>query len=221
MATTETSQTTSAADNSERSARRGEILKSIRQHQVPAVPLPDLAAGCWIEYPDPPAEFAAKLATAGGQTVRIDSLANLPAALREVAAYSQASQRASLIPGVGEPNVNLDAIEDPHELADVDFALLAGQFGVAENGAIWLTDEQLQHRVLPFIVQHLGLVIEAKQILSNMHQAYERITKPEANFGKRGFGLFLAGPSKTADIEQSLVIGAHGPRSLTVFILES
>jgi L-lactate dehydrogenase complex protein LldG len=44
-----------------------------------------------------------------------------------------------------------------------------------------------------------------------MHAAYEELGKV-----KSSFGLFLSGPSKTADIEQSLVIGAHGARSLTV-----
>jgi L-lactate dehydrogenase complex protein LldG len=47
-----------------------------------------------------------------------------------------------------------------------------------------------------------------------MHQAYDALT-----FGRAEFGTFIAGPSKTADIEQSLVIGAHGPRSLTVFCI--
>jgi L-lactate dehydrogenase complex protein LldG len=57
-------------------------------------------------------------------------------------------------------------------------------------------------------------VIPAAEILDNMHQAYERLA-----FDKPGFGAFISGPSKTADIEQSLVIGAHGPRSLTVFCI--
>ncbi len=100
---------------------------------------------------------------------------------------------------------------DGLSLAGVEVLEIDGAFGVAENGAIWLTEEALPHRVAPFICQHL--VIHVQKIVPNMHAAYE-----ELNYPTSGFGLFLAGPSKTADIEQSLVIGAHGARSLTVVI---
>jgi len=96
-------------------------------------------------------------------------------------------------------------------LSEVEVLEIDGAFGVAENGAIWLTEEALPHRVAPFICQHL--VIHVQKIVPNMHTAYEELTHQTT-----GFGLFLAGPSKTADIEQSLVIGAHGARSLTVVI---
>jgi L-lactate dehydrogenase complex protein LldG len=96
-------------------------------------------------------------------------------------------------------------------LADVEVLEIDGEFGVAENGAIWLTEEAMPHRVAPFICQHL--VINVSEIVTTMHAAYERLGGVNS-----GFGLFLAGPSKTADIEQSLVIGAHGARSLTVVI---
>jgi len=96
-------------------------------------------------------------------------------------------------------------------LAEVEVLEIDGEFGVAENGAIWLKEEALPHRVAPFICQHL--VIHVQKIVPHMHAAYEELKKPSSSFG-----LFLAGPSKTADIEQSLVIGAHGARSLTVVI---
>lgn len=103
---------------------------------------------------------------------------------------------------------------DPHELKDLDLAIVTGQFGVAENGAIWLTDENMGLRALPFISEHLVIVLEKKSLLANMHEAYKKIGLTHS-----GFGLFIAGPSKTADIEQSLVIGAHGAKSLRVILV--
>ncbi|MFD3407361.1 LUD domain-containing protein [Aquirufa sp. HETE-83D] len=107
-----------------------------------------------------------------------------------------------------------DKTMDGLSLADVEVLEIDGEFGVAENGAIWLTEEAFPHRVAPFICQHL--VIHVKKIVPHMHAAYEELGNMNS-----GFGLFLAGPSKTADIEQSLVIGAHGARSLTVVLNSS
>lgn len=104
-----------------------------------------------------------------------------------------------------------DKTLDGLSLAEIEVLEIDGEFGVAENGAIWLSEEALPHRVAPFICQHL--VINIKKIVPHMHAAYEELGKVSS-----GFGLFLSGPSKTADIEQSLVIGAHGARSLTVVI---
>jgi L-lactate dehydrogenase complex protein LldG len=109
---------------------------------------------------------------------------------------------------------NMDIPGDAHQLADLDVAIISGQFGVAENAAIWLEERDMGLRALPFITEHLVIVLEKDQLVSNMHEAYERIGK-----GASGFGLFIAGPSKTADIEQSLVIGAHGAKSLRVVLV--
>jgi L-lactate dehydrogenase complex protein LldG len=113
----------------------------------------------------------------------------------------------SLFPGRQRYDKTLDGLS----LAEVEVLEIDGEFGVAENGAIWLTEEAMPHRVAPFICQHL--VINVSEVVPNMHAAYARLGGVTS-----GFGLFLAGPSKTADIEQSLVIGAHGARSLTVVI---
>lgn len=114
----------------------------------------------------------------------------------------------------------LDAISeeysgtDNHELADVELMILPTHFAVAENGACYVNDELFKERLLPFIPQHLAFILNKESIVPTMHQAYDLIDDK-----KYGYAAFIAGPSKTADIEQSLVLGAHGPRSLTVFLI--
>jgi L-lactate dehydrogenase complex protein LldG len=108
------------------------------------------------------------------------------------------------------------AIEvDPHLFQDIELAIIKAHFAVAENGAVWLTEEVMGHRIIPYICQHLAVVIDAETIVPSLHEAYEII-----GAGEYGFGGFIGGPSKTADIEQALVLGAHGPLTMTVFIME-
>ena len=109
---------------------------------------------------------------------------------------------------------DLSEVDDPHDLENLDFVIYPGEFAVAENGAVWLTDRDLRHRVVFFITQFLVLVVRKEDVVHTMHQAYGRAEIPQP-----GFGLFLSGPSKTADIEQSLVIGAHGCRELQVYLV--
>ncbi|MCF8272580.1 MAG: LUD domain-containing protein [Flavobacteriaceae bacterium] len=113
----------------------------------------------------------------------------------------------------GFNSVTLESMKNPHELEDLDILILESNLGVAENGAIWLPDSQIKIRVLPFITKHLVLVLNKENIVPFLHQAYQKLASE-----KTDFGVFISGPSKTADIEQSLVIGAHGALSLSVFI---
>lgn len=103
---------------------------------------------------------------------------------------------------------------DGHHLANVEVGIIKAHFAVAENGAVWVTDDQLGNRALPFICQHLAVVIDENDVLPTMHEAYVRSAGHQYQYG-----AFIAGASKTADIEQSLVLGAHGPRSMMVFVL--
>jgi L-lactate dehydrogenase complex protein LldG len=137
----------------------------------------------------------------------------LNSALAGISEWQSAKKTVSLVEGV-RGNTDLAQIDDPHATEDIDFAILPGQFAVAENGAVWITDDNVNHRAIYFIAQHLALVVSANDIVPNMHEAYRRLS-----FDRSRFGAFISGPSKTADIEQSLVIGAHGPRSMTVFVV--
>ena len=101
-----------------------------------------------------------------------------------------------------------------HQFHNVDFYLFTARLAVAESGAIWVTDHEMPERVLPFISQSITAVVYEKDIVPTLHGAYDKISDAEY-----GFATFISGPSKTADIEQSLVLGAHGPKTMTVFIV--
>ena len=135
--------------------------------------------------------------------------------MESIPEFADASRIASVVPEVAAGNIDASTIDDPHALASLDWVIARGEFIVAENGAIWVDGASLPHRVMLFIPQYLAIVVSRSQVVHHMHQAYERIGHPRA-----GFGVFVSGPSKTADIEQSLVLGAHGCRTLQVILEE-
>ncbi|MEQ8785321.1 MAG: LUD domain-containing protein [Pirellulaceae bacterium] len=193
---------------------KADILARIRRNPTPAAPLPELEEA-WITYPDPVAHFFEVLTSVGGQGQAVSNGDGAADAIRQLPCLADARRIVCRVEGVALGNVDLAAVADPHDLADIDLAILPAEFAVAENGAVWVTDRGLPHRVLYFITQHLVLVVPRREIVHNLHEAYRRL-----KFEEPGYGLFISGPSKTADIEQSLVIGAHGPRSLTVLLCD-
>lgn len=194
---------------------RTTILTAIRQAQGITVPMPEAAVAALHDLPNVAGmpEFIATLDLIGACVIRGRSMAEAAIWLREnVPATASIASTIPELPGT----LNLTVITDPHALDGIHTAILPARFGVCENGAVWLDETELgPHRVLPFIAEHLFIVLRASDLVPTLHQAYDRIAKIGT-----GFGLFLAGPSKTADIEQCLVIGAHGARGATVFILE-
>ena len=202
---------------------RKRILDAVRRQSrdLAKVPLPELT-GEWIAYPAAREQLRQVLASVGGELREVGSRQELAADLLNTRGYTSGPLRCSTMdlsdvwPGDWPADwpVRLDALDDPHALSDLDFALLQGEFAVAENAAVWVTDQGIRHRAVYFIPQHLAFVVPAGQIVHHLHAAYERL-----RFGENGFGCFISGPSKTADIEQSLVIGAHGARSMVVYLL--
>jgi len=191
---------------------REAILAAVRRAAVPPRDHPGVA-GLGVQIQDLAAAFAAMVQKAGGACLRVPDLAAADRALRELPVHRHARRVATLVPGVGQGTCDPAGIADPHDLADLDLCVLGGDLGVAENGAVWIDGRHLPHRALVVIAEHLAIVLDAQTLVPDLHQACARLG------AGGGFGVFLAGPSKTADIEQSLVIGAHGARSCTVLLV--
>jgi L-lactate dehydrogenase complex protein LldG len=192
------------------------ILGKIKTALPQSSPLPDLKAVTnWQTFADPVEQFVATLKLVGGEAVHVKTLAEADAHLRTQDHWCSGKIRCSVVEGVGDSTINLNMIDDPHKLENVDFAVLRGHFAVAENAAVWVTDDTVKHRVLYFIPQYIAIVVPASKMFNNLHEAYGSMT-----IGQHHFSGFISGPSKTADIEQSLVIGAHGARSLIVYLVD-
>jgi len=143
-------------------------------------------------------------------------VADLEAARKAVSGseiLTAAKTICSHVKEVAEGNFDAEAKADAHQCADVDLTIVRGELGVAENGAVWVNADPLRHRALLFLSENLILVIEGRDIVPDMESAYARI-----DFTRLRSGYFISGPSKTADIEQCLVIGAHGAKSLLVLV---
>jgi L-lactate dehydrogenase complex protein LldG len=189
---------------------RASILAAVKQAQPQKLPLPDISK-LNNRQTGNPEKFIEVLQKIGGDVFKVDNILEVKQILNNSFAHAKRLiTNSPLFVDVAEIIINQDA----HSLQNTDVAILIAQFGVEENSAVWITDKNMEVRVIPFICQQLVIIISAKNIVQNMHQAYEIIGNE--NYG---FGVFIAGPSKTADIEQSLVLGAHGPKSMTLFLL--
>ena len=184
------------------------ILDSLRSAGAETFPRPDLSAleAQAVKYDDLYAQFCAAVKSAGGNVVNLDG--SLDETVKRL--YPDAVRVASTVDGC--TGFDPDSLATPGELDGTDVAVISGEFGVAENGAVWL-QQNFRHRALLFIAEALVIVMDKDALVGNMHDAYLRLGEVPT-----GYGIFISGPSKTADIEQALVFGAHGARSLTVIV---
>ena len=190
---------------------RASILENIRRNKPSLELLPEIAE-FKSDSKDLLELFKKNLSQVGGQAIEI--------AEKEIATnikehFGQLKFIVSNDDSLNIATKKISEITDLKEFDSLDLVVLRCGFGVAENGAVWVSSNDISHRVLPFIAEHAVFIVPKNEIVSNMHEAYKRINLLRTN----GFGAFISGPSKTADIEQSLVIGAHGSKSLIVYLI--
>ncbi len=192
---------------------RDEILKNIRKNnKVNDTSLPEYD-NFGLTFDNKYEQFSTMLESVGGKALFIKK-EELDKTIKEI--YPNEKVITTNIEYCNLENFDANTQDDPHKLRDVDLAIVKGEFAVAENGAVWLKNPENRHRGLYFISQNIVIVVEKKNIVHNMHEAYKKIS-----FENPSYGIFVSGPSKTADIEQSLVVGAHGPKSGYVIFIKS
>ena len=192
-------------------SNKEDILSKFRKNIIKKYDMPRLDDIKGITYPDPLVQFISMTENVGGKVVELKKDQDINQLIKEL--YPDAKEIASNLPEVTIATRNPDTIGSPQALNGTDVGVIKGMFGVAENACVWIPQTMVEKAVC-FISENLVILLKKSEIVNNMHEAYKRI-----EFNDYGYGTFISGPSKTADIAQVLVMGAQAARSATVVLV--
>ena len=198
-----------------------DILKKYRANVKQKFDMPDLSDIQAITYPDPLLQFMNMVKSVGGNAIEVEEGRDINELIREL--YPDAKEIASNLPEITIATRNPDDVGRARDLNGTDVGVIRGMFGVAENACVWIP-QQMKEKAVCFISENLIILLPKSQIVNNMHEAYRRLAERDPKsgldmFDEYGYGTFISGPSKTADIAQVLVMGAQAARSATVLLL--
>ena len=200
-----------------------DILKKYRANIREQFDMPDLNDIRAITYPDPLLQFMNMTKSVGGNAIEVEKGRDINEIIREL--YPDAKEIASNLPEITIATRNPDEVGRARDLNGTDVGIIRGEFGVAENACVWIP-QQMKEKAVCFISENLVILLKKSEIVNNMHEAYRRLSAESASqeptaksFSDYGYGTFISGPSKTADIAQVLVMGAQAARSATVLLL--
>ena len=186
-----------------------QILSKIRGSRWQSFDMPSFDALTPVAYDDKVQKFMETLEAVGGHAVLSEEGTDIDALVRSI--YPEAVTVASSLPYINA-DMNPDEIAEASALNGTDLGVVEGVLAVAENGCVWVP-QTMKERAVLFISERLIIIVDGNDIVNNMHEAYSRIQTPDY-----GYGCFISGPSKTADIAQALVMGAQAARDVTVII---
>jgi L-lactate dehydrogenase complex protein LldG len=186
-----------------------QILSKIRGSRWQSFDMPTFDALTPVAYDDKVQKFMETLEAVGGHAVLSEEGTDIDALVRSI--YPEAVTVASSLPYINA-DMNPDEIAEASALNGTDLGVVEGVLAVAENGCVWVP-QTMKERAVLFISERLIIIVDGNDIVNNMHEAYSRIQMPDY-----GYGCFISGPSKTADIAQALVMGAQAARDVTVII---
>ena len=187
-----------------------DLLAKIRANIHTTYDMPSFDDMKGVKYDDPLKQFVEMSKTVGGKVAELEKGQDINEVIKTC--YPDAKVIASNLPEVTIANRNPDTVAEANDLNGTDVGVVRGVFGVAENGCIWIP-QTMKQKAVCFISEYLVILLDRKQIVNNMHEAYQRV-----EFNSYGYGCFISGPSKTADIAQALVMGAQAARGVTVVL---
>ncbi len=191
-----------------------DILKRYRANIQQRFDMPDLSDIRATTYAEPLVQFIKMSEAVGGQVIEVDKGRDVNTLIRQL--YPDAQQIASNLPEITIATRNPDTVASAEALNGTDVGIIRGQLGVAENGCIWVP-QTMREKAVCFISENLVILLSRHNIVNNMHEAYRSIRFDSVY---DGYGTFISGPSKTADIAQVLVMGAQAARSVTVLLMD-
>ena len=194
-------------------SNKDDILKKYRANVREKYDMPDLSDIKAIQYLDPLVQFIKMTESVGGHVIEVKEGQDINELVKEM--YPDAKEIASNLPEVTIATRNPDTVGRARDLNGTDVDIIRGLFGVAENACVWIP-QTMKEKAVCFISENLVILLPKSQIVHNMHEAYKRIKFDETY---DGYGTFISGPSKTADIAQVLVMGAQAARSATILLL--
>ncbi len=194
-----------------------DILNKYRANVRDRYDMPDLSDIKAITYPDPLLQYKNITQSVGGHAIEVEKGRDINELIREL--YPDAKEIASNLPEITIATRNPDEVGRARDLNGTDVGVVRGCFGVAENACVWIP-QTMKEKAVMFISEHLVILLPKSQIVNNMHEAYKRLSTEANCFNHYGYGTFISGPSKTADIAQVLVMGAQAARSSTVLLLD-
>ena len=170
--------------------------------------------------------FARNCVELRSQYCRVTSLAELTSLLFELKDIADwkliASHHApildSILPAVGLPILFIEDRPATADLERADVGITGCDALIAQTGSILVTSRSAGGRGLSVLPPHHVVIARESQLLPDLPAAFELLQK---TYGDNYPSLItlITGPSRTGDIERILVLGAHGPRILTIILL--
>lgn len=184
---------------------------------LPAVP-PD-AEGQLALFAKNCAQLRTDLRLVAGAKEAAEALASLREAHHwTVAAAHHQLLLDRIVPALGIETLYAEQHPDPKSLERCSVGITACDALVAQTGSILLTSRSAGGRALSVLPPHHVVIAQADQLVPDLPAAFDLLY---SRYGDRypSFATLITGPSRTGDIERILVLGAHGPRDLTVILI--